>query len=77
MKTYIIENQKDLDELKNIKTLDGDLHIESSSIENLSNLESLTHIEGYLYISNNNFLTSLSGLEKLTSIGGKIIILLT
>jgi PKD repeat protein len=47
----------------------GDLFISSTQLDRLSGLESLQFINGLLNISNNGMMTSLNGLENLTSVG--------
>ncbi len=51
-------------------TVSGNVSISGTDITDLSPLQNLTSIGGFLYIFNNTNLTSLSGLENLTSIGG-------
>jgi hypothetical protein len=46
--------------------------LDSTNIANLNSLNVLTVIEGSLIIAGNNLLTSLSGLNNLTSIGGNL-----
>ncbi len=49
--------------------IEGNVSISGSDIINLNGLSILTAIEGYIWIYENNALTSLTGLEGLTSIG--------
>jgi uncharacterized protein (TIGR02145 family) len=59
-----------LHNLTSLNIINGNLTIESTSCSNLKGLDNLIHVGGNLLISNNNNLTSLSGIEKLRSVGG-------
>jgi hypothetical protein len=48
----------------------GNLIIRNTALTNLSGLDSLTSVGGYLAIQNNGVLTSLSALSNLNSVGG-------
>ncbi|WBX74320.1 hypothetical protein PG913_03705 [Tenacibaculum pacificus] len=58
---------------KEYTSITGDLFIKGLSNQNLNELKSLTSIGGLLYIQLNKNLTSLEGLNNLTSIKGKAI----
>eukprot|EP00808_Paulinella_micropora_P018375 g180.t1 len=59
-----------IEEAKNCTTVSGNLKIQLSALTNLSGLESLTRIDGFLEIFGNKALSSLSGLDNLSSVGG-------
>ncbi|MGB2129476.1 MAG: hypothetical protein ACPHXR_08375 [Flavicella sp.] len=54
----------------NVNEVEGDLHIESMSITDLSDLESLEKVGGDLFIGFNENLVSVKGLDNLKTIGG-------
>jgi hypothetical protein len=53
--------------------IQGNVIINGESITNLNGLSFVTTIVGYLYIHDNNDLTSLQGLDNLTSVGGLLL----
>ena len=57
----------------NYSTITGFLAISGSDINDLSPLSSLTSVGGDLLIQNNAALTSLTGLDNITSVGGLIL----
>jgi len=71
---YYFVSQADIDNFQtafpNCTALQGNVIINGSDITNLTGLENLTSIGGYLRIYSNDALTSLTGLDNLTSIGG-------
>lgn len=58
-----------LNGLAQITSVAGDFFINNSALTDLSGLEALTSVGGYLEIGNNNALMSLDGLNMLTSVG--------
>jgi len=66
---YIIEDETDLNILKDYTHITGDLIITGSTLANLHGLENLTSVGGTLGIRENPNLTSLQGLNNLTSAG--------
>nr|NQU91648.1 hypothetical protein [Bacteroidota bacterium] len=64
------EEISNLDGLIVITSIGGHAIISGTSLPDLSGLNNLSHIGGFLMISYNNSLTSLTGLENLTSIEG-------
>ena len=65
---YIIENEADVNLLKDYTSITGKLIVKNSSLNSLNGLENLTSVGG-LDIRNNTDLESLEGLEGLTDIG--------
>jgi len=63
-----IDTADDLDALSRCKSIIGNLSISSTLLTSLEGLECLTHIGGYLRISDNDSLTSLAGLENLKTV---------
>jgi hypothetical protein len=61
----------DIGELANIECITGGLHISNAAVNSLTGLDSLQRV-GFLKIYNNGALTSLSGLENLTSVRGAL-----
>ena len=70
---YILENDSDLQLLKGYTTVTGSLII-GPNINSLEGLESLSTIGGGLSIKDNNALSSLSGLDNVTSVDGDLLI---
>lgn len=68
---YAITN---IEDLKDITTIDGNLEIMGTQLTNLTGLEQLTFVGGDLAISGNTALKDLKGLESLTEVGGDLII---
>lgn len=54
--------------------IEGSVQISGDGVSNLEGLSTLTYIGGYLWIGNNNLLTSLNGLNGVNSIGGYLYI---
>lgn len=71
MKTIILKSQKDVDEFGSIghTAIPGSLRIRGQDIIDLSSLNSLTSVAGFLSICDNKILTELKGLENIKSIG--------
>jgi len=71
---YYFKSQVDIDHFQvdypGCTELNGIVSINGVNINNLNGLNEVTSIEGSLFISRNDTLSSLSGLEALTSIGG-------
>ncbi len=70
----IIENAKDLRDLRSCSFLEGSLIVQSTNVTSLEGLECLSSITSTVCITSNSALTSLTGLERLTSIGGDLVI---
>jgi hypothetical protein len=70
--SYAIVNYYDLNAFSGITEITGNLSIDNSALTNLTGLEALTSVGGYLRIKSNYALTSLNGLSNLTSIGGDL-----
>jgi len=64
-----VDTSGDLDAIADCITISGDLEIKKTDLTNLSAFANLTEIGGDLSILNNNALTNLDGLSKLTSVG--------
>ena len=62
----------DISGLSNLRTIEGRLHIASTSLVNLSGLEGLTTINGDLIIERNAALTELTALSNVTTIDGRL-----
>jgi hypothetical protein len=69
---YYIEDDTDLQSLKDFTTITGNLYIQSTELKSLAGLENLTSVGGYLGIGGNASLISLNGLNNLTSVGGHL-----
>jgi hypothetical protein len=69
-----IDTADDLDALSRCKFIIGNLSISSTLLTSLEGLECLTHIGGYLRISDNDSLTSLAGLENLKTVAANLVI---
>ena len=67
-------NVSNLMGLSAIKTVTGNLDIDSDALVNLSDLSNLENISGALRISDSENLTSLVGLERLNNVSGSIIL---
>ena len=68
-----IGTSDDLADYAPFTSINGSLLVESSDCDNI-NLPSLEKITGDLIITFNEFLTELSGLDKLKEIGGRLTI---
>ncbi|MEM6430070.1 MAG: hypothetical protein AAF708_12585, partial [Deinococcota bacterium] len=68
----VVENQAELEALRGCEIITGDLAVVGSTdIVNLEPLNSLLEVQGFLSIFENSALTSLAGLENLTSVRGR------
>ncbi len=71
---YYFESQEDIDNFQsafpNCQTLEGNVSISGSDINSLNGLNIVTSISGLLDINNNTTLTSITGINGLTSTGG-------
>lgn len=66
--TAIVESEKDLKELSSYQIIGGDLVIRKTRIKNLDLLSSITKVCGHVFIEDNRYLTSLSGLSSLKTV---------
>ncbi|MBS4039481.1 MAG: hypothetical protein KGZ81_02660 [Flavobacteriales bacterium] len=74
---YTANSQALVDLLAGCTTINGNLTISGSGVNNLASLSSLTTINGNLMISGTPNLTNLNGLSNLTSINGALVIINT
>ena len=65
-----IDTAGDIALISGCTEITGSMSIGSTSLTDLTGLEGLTRLRGFLTIQYNNQLTSLSGLENLTNLGG-------
>ena len=65
-----INDSADILALAGVTQITGDLTIGGSSLTDLSGLECLNQVDGYVRIYNSYSIETLAGLEALTSIGG-------
>ncbi len=59
-------------DLAGITCITGDLYVNDTGLTDLTGLETLQMVGGYVYIDVNSSLTSLDGLENLESVGGSL-----
>ncbi|MFN3908833.1 MAG: LamG-like jellyroll fold domain-containing protein [Flavobacterium sp.] len=74
---YTANSQALVDLLAGCTTINGNLTISGSGVNNLASLSNLTTINGNLMISGTPNLTNLNGLSNLTSINGALVIINT
>jgi len=63
-----------LSAFENLTYIGGHIFLKELAITNLTGLDNIVSIDGYLKLSENDALTNLSGLDNLTSIGGYLFI---